>query len=206
VTIEVFEAWSEERSRIVNVQLRRSISRRLDEGDRLADEWPQDLVANVYLRDGRRKLHPVDVATDGVHLVLTAEAADVLGPTLLPGCELLPMRGSDGAPYALVNPEPRDALDRQRSEIVRIRDIQATLPGELTERLSRDELDHVVEISAHVFAERALDGASVFRLPFELSARPLFTDRFVVAYQQLGLTGLVFRSLWRADGGVRPTR
>lgn len=113
----------------------------------------------------------------GHALVLRAKAVEALGPLLEQHGELLPLACADADLWLFNTLTVVDALDEDRSEIVRFDD------------------GSILTVERYTFRPDAV--APVFKVP-QLLTGPLFVgDEFAAAVTGAGLTGLDLVEVWR---------
>lgn len=138
---------------------------------------------SLLLEDEGKKLQPADTPWLGRHvLVLKQSAIDVLGDLLARDGEVLPLDCSETPLYLWNVVNVIDALDVERSEIVRFR-----------------SSDRIMRIERHVFRPDVLAGQLAFRIPGEQDHAIFLSDEFVLRASKHHLRGLGFRLLWQDE-------
>jgi len=113
-------------------------------------------------------------------LVLRPQAVMKMLPLLQEsGCDLVPLQCA-GASVMLVAPPRVDAVDEERSDIVRM----PTNPD-------------IARIRDYVFKSEAIRPLAVFKVTTRGIPNTYVTDAFVTQWKRAGLQGLGFRELWR---------
>jgi hypothetical protein len=111
-------------------------------------------------------------------LVLTARAVHILGERLQGFGELLPLSCADAELYVYNPLHIVDALDEERSEIVRF------------------SSGRVMRITRHVFRTEVLAGVPIFKIP-QLTRGSIFVAaELVQAVKAAGLQGTNFERVW----------
>ena len=158
------------------------------DGQSRASTWKPVLVKRLTVyEEGTRKgdrLIPSDFPScSGPHLLmLSGRTKEKLGAYLERFGELLPLACPDGEFWTLNVTTVIDALDEEKSKVLR----------------ARDE-DRILMIHKYVFRASALMDAEIFRLPPRRTSTIFVTDKFVSKVRESGLVGLEFRQLWAAD-------
>lgn len=114
--------------------------------------------------------------------VFRARAAEALGDLLAEHGELLPLACDEAELRVLNVLRVVDALDFDRSKVVRFPSSGA-----------------VLAIESHVFRPERLEGADIFRSPHMRESPVFVSERVVDRAEQAGLRGVGFRLLW--EGG-----
>jgi hypothetical protein len=135
----------------------------------LAAEWIDD-----ELNAGKPKS---DFPTLGTAPVFSHRAVDALLDLLIESGELLPLRIAEGAHYVYNTTRVLDALDEERSTVVRFPD------------------GNVMRIENYEFREEMIRAFPVFRIP-QSRAKVFVTDVFVERVTSTRLTGFDFRPIW----------
>jgi hypothetical protein len=150
---------------------------RIDTFERIAAAWSAVEMTLVREDEGRQFQLP----WLGDHaLVLRTSAADVVGPLVEGQAELLPLSCDDTDLWLLHAIEERDALDEDRSDIVRF-----------------PSSGRIMTIRSHAFERKALDGARCFKIP-QMPAGSIFLSGEVVdAVVSAGLTGFAPEMVWK---------
>ncbi len=135
-----------------------------------------------------RPLQPSDIPWLGGHApVLTERAATALGSVLLRDGELLPLECSEAALVMLNVTTVRDALDLDRSVVVKF-----------------PSTGRIMDVKSHVFRPGCLRGIRAFKVPELLRGSVFVNDDVVATAQGAGLVGVGFRLVW--DGSVPAER
>lgn len=128
-------------------------------------------------------LRPGDFPRIGPPPVLSARAVEALADLLAPCGELLALDTDEGD-YALLNVTAViDALDVERSDLVRLK-----RSGKIT------------AVRRYVLRSDRLGDAAVFKLPQLVRSHAYVTDRFVERVRAAGLVGLGLREVWPGPG------
>jgi hypothetical protein len=137
---------------------------------------PAIIKVKLVAEENGRKLKPSDFPWFCSHvLVMKRKPHDVLADIFANNGELLPLELKDETELWAFNSQVIDALDEDKSSVVRSRDA-----GRIT------------HIEKPVFIESKLSCVDLFRLPFRAS--PIYvSERFVERYKSTGLGGLEFK-------------
>jgi len=151
------------------------------DGSSQAGRWQPIKVRRVRA-DDRQDFKPSDFPWLGADaLVMRRRAVDALRDVLEAHGEVLPLVTEDATELLVFNAHAVDALDEDRSNIMRF-------PG--TNRIMR-----IVKVA---FAEAALRGVDIFRLPHRASSTYV-SQRFVDRVSEAGLVGLEFKKVWSSS-------
>lgn len=115
----------------------------------------------------------------GVVPVFSARAVERLRTLLEESGELLPLRSSSGAYFAYNVTRIVDALDIERTKAVWL------APG------------RILDVAEYAFIPERLCGASIFKLPQQLSGPVFVTDHFIESLGRAGITGFAPKFLWK---------
>lgn len=117
-------------------------------------------------------------------LTVSRKAEDRIGPVLERYGELLPLACEDGEFWTLNVTCLLDALDLERSDVLRASDTGT-----------------VLMVRKHVFRAEKLHGAGLFKVPeTELSGLIYFTSSIIDEISVFGLAGLGFKCVWVENG------
>lgn len=114
-------------------------------------------------------------------MVMRRSAVDKLRDILEQDGEILILSTDDKIDLFVLNARVVNALDEQRSEVVRY-------PG----------TDRIMMLKKPVFNYEKIKGVNVFRLLHRASSTYV-TDRFVERVKEAGLRGLTFKKVWSSD-------
>jgi hypothetical protein len=148
------------------------------DGSPRQEHWTPVKARRVRM-DERSACYPSDfpwLGTDA--LVMRRKAVDALRDLLEANGEILPLEDEGGAELFVLNARVLDALDEQRSEIVRF-----------------PSSDRIMRIKSVAFQESVVRGADIFRLPLRASSTYV-SERFIEAVAKAGLVGLEFNNVW----------
>ena len=143
-------------------------------------------MKRLMLSDKGEPLLPCDfpACSGGDMLIINSAAKDAIGEALKAYGELLPLV-CDSTPYWAFNVTTMlDALDLERSALVRASDTQA-----------------VLMITKHVFRPEALGDNLIFKLPQIPRGLIYVGTGFVSLVESASLLGLEFPTVWRAAAG-----
>lgn len=149
-------------------------------------EWSPIRMRRLVLSDKGEPLLPCDfpACSGGEMLIINSAAKEAIGATLEAYGELLPLI-CESTPYWVVNVTTMlDALDLERSTVVRASDSQA-----------------VLMITRHVFRPEELGDSLLFKLPQIPRGLIYVGDSFVRLVESASLLGLEFPTVWRAAAG-----
>ncbi|WP_035726390.1 imm11 family protein [Bradyrhizobium murdochi] len=151
---------------------------RLDGTARRAS-WRPMPVARLLVDDEGEPRAEADLPWLGGHvLVLREHAVKVLAPLLDRSGELLPLACPDADLWLFNVLTVVDALDEEKSELVRFDD------------------GDILDVERYVFRPNLTEGLAVFKVP-QLLRGPLFLgDEFVSVVKTAGLRGPEFIQLW----------
>lgn len=121
-----------------------------------------------------------DFPTLGNLRVFSQKAVDALLELLVENGELLPLISKDGQFYVYNVTRVADALDEERSEVVRFK-----------------TSGRIMRIEHYRFRSELLAGLSIFKVP-QLT-EVFVTDAFVKRVQEANLKGFAFRELWSSE-------
>jgi hypothetical protein len=122
-----------------------------------------------------------DFPTLGTTPVFSERAVDTMLELLVANGEILPL-DVEGEKYFAYNPtRTLDALDQDRSEIVRF------------------PTGRILDVKQYVFLPDKLDGTAIFRLPL-LRGSAFVTDEFAALVRQGELTGFRLVEVWSSEG------
>jgi hypothetical protein len=139
----------------------------------LRAEWIEEDVT-----DGKPKS---DFPTLGTTPVFSERAVETLLDLLVANGEILPL-AMEGEKYFAYNPtRTLDALDQDRSVIVRF-----------------PTTGRILDIKHYVFLPDKLDGSAVFRLPM-FRGRAFVTEEFAARVRDGQLTGFALVELWSSE-------
>lgn len=141
--------------------------------------WRPMPVERLTVDEDGDPLVEADLPWLGGHvLVLRERAAEALSPLLGPYGEFLPLSCPDIPLWLFHNMTVVDALDEDRSSIVRFDD------------------GDILEVTRHEFRAGEVAGLPVFKVP-QLLRGPLFLgESFAAALATAGLTGPVLKQVW----------
>jgi hypothetical protein len=140
----------------------------------LRAEWIEEDVT-----DGKPKS---DFPTLGTTPVFSECAVETLLDLLVANGEILPL-DVEGEKYFAYNPtRTLDALDQDRSVIVRF-----------------PTTGRILDVKQYVFLSDKLDGSAIFRLPM-FRGRAFVTDEFAARIRDGKLTGFGLREVWSSEG------
>lgn len=140
--------------------------------------WRPVLVRRVRA-DDRQDMKESDFPWLGSWaLVMRRTAVDALRTMLKENGEILPLETDDGIELFVLNAHVVDALDEERSEIMRI-------PG----------ASKIMLVKKPVFRFDSIRELSLFRLPHRASSTYV-SDEFVSRVKEAGLKGLTFKKVW----------
>ena len=151
-----------------------------------ASQWSPIAMKRLVLSDKGEPLLPCDfpACSGGEMLIMNSAAKDAIGNALKAHGELLPLV-CDSTPYWVFNVITMlDALDLERSTLVRASDTQA-----------------VLMIMRHVFRPEALGDSLIFKLPQIPRGLIYVGDSFVRLVGSASLFGLEFPTVWSAAAG-----
>lgn len=149
------------------------------DGTPVAQKWTP-LEVNVF-RDNNQnaRLPPGDFPTLGGTIPVFSETAvNEFGDMLYPNGEVLPLEGGEGKYYAYNVTRFVDALDEERSELV---------------RFSHGGIMRVVK---HEFVPQAIGDAVIFKLPQTPRMYVYVTQPFVDRVRSAGLRGFLFEEVF----------
>lgn len=151
------------------------------DGSPRASDWVPVPMRLLRVDEGRR-LEESDFPWLGSDaLVLGERAEKAIGPLIAHDGELLPLACDEASLWALNVRRVVDALDVDRSSVVRL------------------SSGRIMTVREHVFHPVSLDGVSVFKLP-ELPGSTYVTESFRDAIDEAGLRGLDFNLVWDDRG------
>jgi len=151
------------------------------DGSPQTERWQPIKVRRVR-GDDRWDFKPSDFPWLGAHaLVMRKRAVNALCDVLEAHGEVLPLVTEDGVELSVFNARVIDALDEERSNIMRF-------PG--TNRIMR-----MVNVA---FVEPALRGVDIFRLPHRAGSTYV-SQYFVDRVNDSGLVGLDFKKVWSSS-------
>ncbi len=150
------------------------------EGDSRMKGWIAPQMAWILDEKGdvRRAITDCPNLVPGVP-ALSARAVAALGPLLADVGELLPLNLAPHSYYALNVTHVIDALDEQRSEVVRF-----------------SSSGRIMTVNSFVFRKPAVAVQTVFKDIRLVRSAVFVADAFVEAVAQAGLTGFVFKRIW----------
>lgn len=152
---------------------------RIDTFDSVASGW-SPVEMKLLREDEGQQFQPADLPWLGDHaLVMRKSAADVIGPLVEGQAELLPLSCRDADLWLLHVTECRDALDEDRSDIVRF-----------------PSSGRIMTIRSYAFNPKALDGARCFKIPQMPTGSIFLTGEVVDAIVAAGLTGFAAEMVW----------
>jgi len=157
-------------------------------GTRLKDRW-KPLPMRLITDDEGESFKESDFPFLGTHvLVMSDRASQVVGPLVEKDAELLPV-ACEGRNLWLLNVcTIIDALDIERSEIVRFQSDGA-----------------IMCIDKHVFHPNRLQGIDIFKLENMRRGSTYLSERVVRAIEAAPLVGYAFRLVWTdEEGAVSP--
>lgn len=160
----------------------------LDGTPRLEDWTPVRMTLIVEDGDGSPLL-PSDLPWLGEHApVFRDTAAKIFGPVLSGFGELLPLACDDAQLAAFNATTVIDALDIERSSIVR-------LPSS----------GRIVKVNSFAFRADLLTGVIAFKVPQLLRYSVFVADEIPAACEAANLRGAGFRLLWDSKASAQPT-
>lgn len=133
----------------------------------------------LLTEDEGRTFEESDMPWLGGHaLVLRERAVEVLGPMLLGEGELLPLACDDAELWVLNVLQVIDALDEDRSKIVRF------------------STGRIMAIEEHSFRREPLENVTIFKIPQMLRGSTFVNEDFVRLVQSSELRGADFKLVW----------
>jgi hypothetical protein len=154
---------------------------RIETFESVEERWSPVEVKLVEIDEGQ-KLLPADFPWLGAHaLVMRSSAAEVVAAAVEGQAELLPLECAGADLWLLHVTQCCDALDEERSEIVRF------------------SSGRIMTIRRYVFDPVALDGVRCFKIP-QMPTGPVFLSGEVVdAVAAADLAGLGVDLVWESD-------
>lgn len=153
------------------------------DGTPLAETWhpvPMRMIQEDYLG---RPLRDSDAPWLGKHTpVLRRGATGPLADVLESNGELLPLECRDEHLVVFNATRVLDALDEDRSSLVRF-----------------PSTGRIMKIEAHVFLAAAIADVPVFKIPQMLRGSVFVSDEVVRLTEGSGLKGIGFRQVWAAE-------
>jgi hypothetical protein len=152
------------------------------DGTRRTQSWRPVAVELLRIDDDGLPLQPADLPWLGDHvLVLTSRAVRVLGEVLLPFGELLPLACADAELFVYNPLMVVDALDGERSRVVRF------------------SSGRVMDIREYVLRSEAIRGIHAFKIPEMTRGSLLVSSAVVEAVKNADLRGTGFERVWADD-------
>jgi hypothetical protein len=156
-----------------------------------AEQWnAEPRLADLYAT--RKPSGDFPYLTVGA-LVMSCRALEALSPIVEPCGEILPLKASDGADYAVLNITPcHDCIDEERSEGPRFADGR-----------------RFIEITRYEFKPERIPRLTLFKAsirPFQIFATEGLVPKdseFKARIERAGLEGLTFVEVWNDEGGGR---
>jgi hypothetical protein len=158
---------------------------RIETFERVASSWTP-VEMKLLREDEGNVLEPADLPWLGEHaLVMRRPAADLVASLVEGQAELLPLSCVDAELFLLHVTECRDALDEDRSELVRF------------------STGRIMTIDKHVFDAGALNGVRFFKIP-QMPTGPMFMSGEVVdGITSAGFRGFGAKLVWESRDAPR---
>lgn len=153
---------------------------RIDTFDSVASTW-SPVEMKLVGEDEGQKFQPADFPWPGDHaLVMRKSAAEVVAPLVEGQAELLPLSCPGADLFLLHVTECREALDEDRSDIVRF------------------SSGRIMTIRSYAFDASALAGVRCFKIPQMPTGSIFLSGEVVVAIASAGLKGFGAEMVWES--------
>jgi hypothetical protein len=150
------------------------------DGTPRAENWtPVEMEIITVDSETGATLQRADVPWFMGNLVLRDKAIEAASPILAPLGELLPLECATAKLVCFNATQVLDALDEDRSEIVRF-----------------PSSGRIMAIERYAFRADAIPERAAFRIPQQQTGDVYFTEPVVEDLRSLGLTGLDFKLVW----------